>query len=68
MTSEPTTNTTSTGPSESPIRPNSVLAVDVVVFTVRPGEELQDAWQVLLVRSSKPIFEGKRALPFHLVV
>jgi len=46
---------------------NAVLAVDVVVFTVRDAPELEDRWQVLLVRSDKPVFGGKRALPGVLV-
>ena len=49
------------------LRLNAVLAVDVVVFTVREAEELEDRWQVLLVRSEKPVFRGKRALPGVLV-
>ena len=49
------------------LRLNAVLAVDVVVFTVREAEELEDRWQVLLVRSEKPVFGGKRALPGVLV-
>jgi 8-oxo-dGTP diphosphatase len=49
------------------VRTNAVLAVDVVVFTVRESEDLEDAWRVLLVKSSKAIFEGKRALPGVLV-
>jgi 8-oxo-dGTP diphosphatase len=50
-----------------PLRPNTVLAVDVVLFTVRDAEDLEDRWQVLLVRSSKRVFAGKRALPGVLV-
>lgn len=49
------------------LRLNAVLAVDVVVFTVREAEELEDRWQVLLVRSEKPVFGGKMALPGVLV-
>lgn len=49
------------------LRLNAVLAVDVVVFTVREAEELEDRWQVLLVRSQKAVFGGRRALPGVLV-
>ena len=49
------------------LRLTAVLAVDVVVFTVREVEELEDRWQVLLVRSHKSVFGGKRALPGVLV-
>lgn len=52
---------------ERPLRLSAALAVDVVLFTLREAEELEDAWQVLLVRSSKEIFEGKRALPGVLI-
>lgn len=52
---------------ERPIRTNAALAVDVVLFTVRETDDLEDSWQVLLVRSSKSVFEGKRALPGVLV-
>jgi 8-oxo-dGTP diphosphatase len=55
------------GGEASSLRPNAVLAVDVVVFTVRDAPELEDRWQVLLVRSEKPVFSGKRALPGVLV-
>src|SRR5438094_771902 len=58
------------GGEESPLRHNAVIAVDVVLFTVRLAEDtdVADAWQVLLVRSSKRAFEGKRALPGVLVL
>jgi len=55
------------GTMKDPLYPNAVLAVDVVVFTVRDTPELEDRWQVLLVRSEKPVFGGKRALPGVLV-
>ncbi len=55
------------GKETTSLRPNAVLAVDVVVFTVRDAPELEDRWQVLLVRSGKPVFGGKRALPGVLV-
>jgi 8-oxo-dGTP diphosphatase len=66
-----TARTAAAGEKESDkgtaLRLNAVLAVDVVVFTVREAEELEDRWQVLLVRSQKPVFGGKRALPGVLV-
>lgn len=49
------------------LRPNAVLAVDVVVFTIRDAPDLDERWQVLLVRSEKAVFAGKRALPGVLV-
>ena len=55
---------------EEPVRsmePNAFLAVDVVLFTVREDCRTEDAWQVLLVRSVKPVFGGNRALPGVLV-
>jgi 8-oxo-dGTP diphosphatase len=55
------------GKGASSLRSNAVLAVDVVVFTVRDAPELEDRWQVLLVQSEKPVFGGKRALPGVLV-
>jgi 8-oxo-dGTP diphosphatase len=55
------------GKASDSLRPNAVLAVDVVVFTVRDVGELEDRWHVLLVRSEKPVFGGKRALPGVLV-
>ncbi|MDQ5824602.1 MAG: NUDIX hydrolase [Chloroflexota bacterium] len=55
------------GDKGAALRLTAVLAVDVVVFTVREAEELEDRWQVLLVRSQKPVFGGKRALPGVLV-
>src|SRR5690348_14788805 len=45
------------------LQPNAVVAVDVVLFTVRPAEQIEDAWQVLLVKLDDPAFAGKWALP-----
>jgi len=53
--------------SERPLNANSVLAVDVVLFSVREADDPEDAWQVLLVKSSKSVFGGKRALPGVIV-
>ncbi len=49
------------------LEPNAVIAVDVVLFTVRPAERVEDAWQVLLVKLEDPAFAGKWALPGVLV-
>ncbi|HUS14491.1 MAG TPA: NUDIX domain-containing protein, partial [Chloroflexia bacterium] len=49
------------------LQPNFVIAVDVVLFTVREGVAVEDAWQVLLVQTEDPAFAGKWALPGVLV-
>jgi 8-oxo-dGTP diphosphatase len=46
---------------------NAVVAVDVVVFTLRPAAAIEDRWQVLLVRRDEPAFGNKLALPGVLV-
>lgn len=46
-----------------PLQPNAVIAVDVVLFTVRPTERIEDAWQALFVQTSGPAFAGKWTLP-----
>src|SRR3954447_972893 len=46
---------------------NAVVAVDVVVFTLRPVPDIEDRWQVLLVRRDEPAFGNKLALPGVLV-
>src|SRR5919202_679654 len=38
------------GPAEG-LQANAVVAVDVVLFTLRPAPDIANAWQVLLVRS-----------------
>src|SRR4051812_41575324 len=58
------------GPKQSiypPLEPNAVIAVDVVLFTVREAPTIEEAWQVLLVQTSDPAFSGKWALPGVLV-
>jgi 8-oxo-dGTP diphosphatase len=45
------------------LRPNAVVAVDVVLFTLRPAKLVDDSWQVLLVRRSEPAFADKWSLP-----
>jgi 8-oxo-dGTP diphosphatase len=52
---------------ESNLDPNAVVAVDVVVFTLRPTPDIEDRWQVLLVRRDEPAFGNKLALPGVLV-
>ena len=44
------------------LTPNAVVAVDVVVFTLRPAQAIQDRWQVLLVRRDEPAFGDKLSL------
>jgi 8-oxo-dGTP diphosphatase len=46
---------------------NAVVAVDVVVFTLRPATAIQDRWQVLLVRRDEQVFGDKLSLPGVLV-
>lgn len=49
------------------LQPNAVVAVDVVLFTVRPAEAIDEAWQVLLVQRDDAAFAGKWSLPGVLV-
>ena len=49
------------------LEPNAVIAVDVVLFTVREARSIDEAWQVLLVKTADPAFAGKWALPGVLV-
>src|SRR5919108_6274480 len=49
------------------LQANAVVAVDVVLFTLRPAPRVEDAWQVLLVRRDEPAFAGKWSLPGVLV-
>ncbi len=49
------------------LQPNAVIAVDVVLFTVRGAPSIEEAWQVLLVQTNDPAFAGKWALPGVLV-
>src|SRR5436190_4498725 len=49
------------------LEPNAVVAVDVVLFTLRPAARVEDAWQVLLVRREEAAFAGKWSLPGVLV-
>jgi 8-oxo-dGTP diphosphatase len=52
-----------TAPSITRLEPNAVIAVDVVLFTVRPAEALEDRWQVLLVQRDDTAFAGLWSLP-----
>jgi len=45
------------------LEPNALVAVDVVLFTIRPASEIEDSWQVLLLRRDDPPFAGKWCLP-----
>src|SRR5213080_474019 len=49
------------------LQPNAVVAVDVVLFTVRGTPRIEEAWQVLLVQTNDPAFAGRWALPGVLV-
>lgn len=44
-------------------RPNAVVAVDVVLFSVRLEEPIERAWQVLLLHRDEAAFAGKWSLP-----
>ena len=59
--------TLSTAPAIPALEPNAVVAVDVVLFTVRAAACVDEAWQVLLVKLDDPAFGGKWALPGVLV-
>jgi 8-oxo-dGTP diphosphatase len=52
---------------EPVLNANAVVAVDVVVFTLRPATAIEDRWQVLLVRRDEPVFGDKLSLPGVLV-
>jgi ADP-ribose pyrophosphatase YjhB (NUDIX family) len=47
----------------SKLQPNAVVAVDMVLFTVRHTELIEHAWQVLLVQRDDAAFAGKWSLP-----
>src|SRR5215216_4606641 len=49
------------------LNPNAIVAVDVVVFTLRPAAKIEDQWQVLLIRRDEPAFGDKLSLPGVLV-
>jgi len=45
------------------LRPNAVVAVDVVLFTVRLGDPTGRAWQVLVLERDDAAFSGRLSLP-----
>jgi 8-oxo-dGTP diphosphatase len=45
------------------LEPNAVVAIDVVLFSLRPALHIDDSWQVLLVRRSEPAFADTWSLP-----
>src|SRR3954463_7388410 len=57
----------SQAPASATFHPNAVVAVDVVLLTVRTADTIAEAWQVLLVQRDDPAFAGKWALPGVLV-
>ena len=56
-----------TSPAIVKLELNAVVAVDVVLFTVRATERIEEAWQVLLVQRDDAAFAGKWSLPGVLV-
>lgn len=56
-----------TGGSPKPLQPNVVVAIDVVLFTVRLHEGVDDAWKVLVVELEDSAFAGRLALPGSLL-
>lgn len=56
-----------TGGSLRPLQPNVVVAVDVVLFTVRLDEGVEDSWKVLVVELDDAAFAGRLALPGKLL-
>src|SRR5919198_6195892 len=57
----------SQAPVPAALQPNAVVAVDVVLFTVRAADTVAEAWQVLLVQRDDAAFAGKWSLPGVLV-
>src|SRR6266704_1717312 len=57
----------SPAPAPATLHPNAVVAVDVVLFTVRAADTIAEAWQVLLVQRDDAAFAGKWSLPGVLV-
>ena len=49
------------------LEPNAVVAVDVVLFTIREALAIEDTWQVLLVQRDDAAFAGRWSLPGVLV-
>src|SRR5215471_20420312 len=59
--------TRKTPPPTARLQPNTVVAVDVILFTVRLDEPIGRAWQVLLVKREDTAFAGKWSFPGVLV-
>src|ERR687883_1294811 len=57
----------SQAPAPATLHPNAVVAVDVVLLTVRTADTVAEAWQVLLVQRDDAAFAGKWSLPGVLV-
>src|ERR671922_792441 len=57
----------SQAPAPATLQPNAVVAVDVVLLTVRTADTVAEAWQVLLVQRDDAAFAGKLSLPGVLV-
>src|ERR687885_356965 len=57
----------SQAPAPATLHPNAVVAVDVVLLTVRAADTVAEAWQVLLVQRDDAAFAGKWSLPGVLV-
>jgi 8-oxo-dGTP diphosphatase len=57
----------SQAPAPATLHPNAVVAVDVVLLTVRTADTVAAAWQVLLVQRDDAAFAGKWSLPGVLV-
>ncbi|HKA50697.1 MAG TPA: NUDIX domain-containing protein [Candidatus Dormibacteraeota bacterium] len=59
--------TRKTPPPTARLQPNTVVAVDVILFTVRLDEPIHRAWQVLLVKREDTAFAGNWSFPGVLV-
>src|SRR5256714_14392807 len=57
----------SQAPAPATLHPNAVVAVDVVLLTVRAADTVAEAWQVLLVQRDDAAFAGKWSFPGVLV-
>src|SRR5256884_5080681 len=57
----------SQAPAPATLHPNAVVAVDVVLLTVRAADTVAEAWQVLLVQRDDAAFSGKWSFPGVLV-
>src|ERR671933_720702 len=57
----------SQAPAPATLHPNAVVAVDVVLLTVRAADTVAEAWQVLLMQRDEAAFAGKWSLPGVLV-